>query len=245
VQREVSYFLEPEVDTYLRLRRRLILSESEVHQIFELTRGHPLCVGLAGDLLSGLADAGGGTPLNFDAVTRDLSEAMISEFLTERILERETSATARALMVAAITRTFDAGTLEYIGEIAKSQSMLDKISRYSFVIPAIHRGYPLHDIIRRLLLLKWRRDNYVGFLEANSRAASYYERLIGSRAESHDVSSAALNRLYHLLIVDENRGMALFQEMFELAESRQQREYCDAMTQELAVYSQYVREILA
>jgi AAA ATPase domain len=244
VQNEVSYFVEPEVDIYLRLRRGLAMSEPEVHRIFELTRGHPLCVGLAGDLLARLADTSGGTPLDLEIVARNLGEAMVSELLMERILERETPTIARALMIAAITRSFDAGTLEYIGAIPESQAMLDKISRYSFVVSAVGRGYRLHEIVRRLLLLKWRRDNYTGFLEANSSAASYYEQLIGTRAESDDASSATLNRLYHLLIVDENRGMTLFREMFELAESRQQREYCDAMTQELTEYSQYVREIL-
>jgi hypothetical protein len=68
VQNEVSYFVEPEVDTYLRLRRGLALSDPEVHRIFELTRGHPLCVGLARDLLSRLTDVGGGTPPDLDLV---------------------------------------------------------------------------------------------------------------------------------------------------------------------------------
>lgn len=235
-QIELSCFSEQEVIGYLLDNRRLgFLAQDVTETIWQLTKGLPLCVGLAGDLLADRQKESADALQSIDILEQELNERLVSSFLMERILERVDSEIQSAIMYAAITRWFDGGILDEVSGLIDVQRVIDRLRKYSFTRIHPFRGYTFHDIIRELLLVKWYRDNYDEFLELNIRALKYFERQAASGLLENR-GRFTLERLYHQLIVDEDKGIRLFEQQFKQAESLHQLDYCQALLAEVEKY---------
>lgn len=235
-QVELGYFGEQEVIMYLLDNRKLgFLSSDVTETVWQLTRGLPLCVGLAGDLLEDSQEESADALHSTDILEQELNERLVSSFLMERILQRVDFETQRAILYAAITRWFDGGILDEVADLRDAQQIIDRLRKYSFTRIHPFRGYAFHDIIRELLLVKWYRDNYSEFLKLNSRALKYFERQAAT-GPLENRGRYTLERLYHQLIVDEDKGIRLFEQQFKQAESLHQLDYCQALLAEVEKY---------
>jgi hypothetical protein len=139
------------------LGRRGIRREVLVGQIVEATRGHPLALSLAADMVQRLG-------------VRDLAVAP-EWLLALRALVRELLRDIRdpklkdLLEAAAIVREFDEQILSAVAGEEAGREAFDQLCRLSVVRPASH-GLTLHDDIRRIVAedLRWRRpDRYQEF----------------------------------------------------------------------------------
>jgi GTPase SAR1 family protein len=228
-QSELSYFNYKEVKRYLLEKRCLNhIPEDVVNAVWQLTKGHPLCVGLSGDLLTERWEEGGEVLTDPEVLEQELGERMVSSFLMERILERMGVKLQTVVMCAAVPRWYDAGILKVVGKISDPQEVVDRLRKYSFVRLYSKRGYTFHEIVRELLIAKWYRDNADEFISINRRALKFFEGKMRS-GSPRDHGRYNLERLYHQLIVDENKGMKLFGQLFRDAESSQRLNYCQSL----------------
>jgi hypothetical protein len=232
-ERELTSFDQFEVEQYLN-SAGLGKPTSEVCElIYDFTRGHPLCVGLAVDLLAEYTLQGDKLDVTMlRAYKEDISSEIISGFLTQRILDRISSELSQLVMACSIPHWFDASIMRHLvidTELSYAQSIdyLEKIKAFSFVRPYFEgrRGYGFHEVVRQFLLIKWRRDDLVMFRTLNKRALQYFEHeleLAGDKVRSE----LLVEKVYHLLAVDENAGMALFSELFEQFDTMFKKDIC-------------------
>lgn len=167
----VSKFLEQylvgdlsEADSMEYLLQRRSLTPELAQEIYEPTRGYPLALGIAADLVQ---EAGVTVPADLAALRARTSKyALFSQewreelnnWLLERLLEQLTLNRRESLKsivrVAAIPRWFNEDLLLHLTDSYDLQDQFDQLIRYSFVEPYEVMGqrvYRLHALTRKLL----------------------------------------------------------------------------------------------
>lgn len=217
--------------------------------MYELTKGHPLCVGVSTNKISGHAVKEREELLNemlakrgpsFDVKT--VSRLSIEKIIEQLRKEREQDI-ASAIRYCPVPRWFDVSIIQVLLEKNKyeGQRILDKLVKYAFVRPRPLGGYVYHEIARDILIAKWLQDDVIGYRELNGKPAKFYEeRLEGARGE--EWQRLALERLYHELIVDEDEGMKLFMGLFEEADQLYRLDFCESLLDEVKKASLKKRE---
>jgi hypothetical protein len=152
------------------LRRRGIGDVRLVDQIQHATRGHPLALSLAADLVQ-------------QTGVRDLAQApewrRTVRWLIERLLQDIPEPVRVLLEASAVVRHFDEATLAAIAGHDDIGAAFDRVCGLSIVRSAEH-GLRLHDDVRQILLedLRWRHPER--FRELRLRALEYYANRVRS-----------------------------------------------------------------
>ncbi|MBX7228941.1 MAG: tetratricopeptide repeat protein [Burkholderiaceae bacterium] len=213
-QHEVKSFSISDASVYCQRRLSTPKSLLLIDSIYKFTKGHPQCLSLACDLINEVERQGGEVnEEDFQAQRRLLDEKLISEFLMNSILSRLSKEVYDAILCCAVPHYFDAETIRTIisnGDLG--HSLLDQIKRYSFVYPSTEAGWRYHEVIRMLLIAKWKRDDPSGLVAIHRKALSLVERRLA--APGHPLKrELMLERLYHLGNVDEEAALLLFHEL--------------------------------
>lgn len=237
---ELRYFTVNEVED--RLQADPITSGSDrqlASIVHSFTEGHPLAVGLAATLLREAARRGESLSITLFESERDkLEDKLIAELLAERILERLDTRMARLVRCCAIPRWFDAGIVRVlVGASEDSESLFGRLIGFgAFVQPHSPIGYEYHDIVRRLLLRQWRRDDSEKCLELHQTMLSYLE----TRRPDTSVGLAdilALDAVYHAFNVNEALGMSTFRRHYRQGLDSYRLDLCEALLRELRTAS--------
>ena len=154
---------EPDAREYLQ--RRAIVDEHLSTQIWSFTRGHPLALCLATDLVLrlGLREFAA-TPERY-LVLKTLSQQILAEVENRQFRE--------LLEAASMVRQFDEAMLAALIGKEDLSDAFEQLCRLSIVRPTSH-GLAVHDVVRRALTneLRWRNpDRYA---ELRSRALEFY-----------------------------------------------------------------------
>jgi tetratricopeptide (TPR) repeat protein len=228
---ELKPFKFRETTTYISKRKigrgDLALRRS----IYKLTQGHPQCVSLACDLIEDAKSYGEKiTSTVFDNYRSEFDERLVSEFLMEAILSRLPQTLTDAVRLCAIPHYFEAETIRTMLTIENgSQGILDQIKRYSFVYPVPRRGYLYHEVIRRLLITKWRHDDNSGWRLIHQKLLGLIEQRLQSREYEEEHKDLQVEKLYHQAHVDEEEALILFCYLFNEADKALLISYCEKL----------------
>jgi energy-coupling factor transporter ATP-binding protein EcfA2 len=175
------------------LHRRGLQDTRVVEQVVAATRGHPLALCLAANLV-----------LQLDV--RDFESApewrLIIRSLVDRLVNGVQDPVLRELLEAsAVVRQFDEGTLEAVSGRQGVGQAFDQLCRLSAVQPSDH-GLMLHDDVRCILAddLRWRQPER--YNELRLRALAYYRGRMAAvePAESEWLVAERLHLWEHGLI---------------------------------------------
>ena len=92
------------------------------------------------------------------------------------------------------------------------RDVYNELLRFPFVRRA--EGPALHDAVREIMDEKLRVQDFERHCELHERTAAYFEKRL-EKATGKDAERLELERLYHRVRADEERGIRLFQEMAE------------------------------
>jgi energy-coupling factor transporter ATP-binding protein EcfA2 len=175
------------------LARRGITDFGLVEQIVASTRGQPLALSLAADLVGQFGQR------DFARGGRGFAAApewrLAVRGLVERLLRDVDDPQLRELLqAAAVVRQFDEETLAALTGREPTGAAFDRLCRLSFVKPTEH-GLTLHDDVRRLIAedLRWRRRALHNRLRR--RALAYYRERMQD-APARDRQWLLAERLY-------------------------------------------------
>jgi len=241
---ELKYFSVEEIKRRLAMEIGVdaeVVERELAAAVLEYTRGHPLGVGLAATLIAESVKRGEQVSKEmFPALKGEFEERMRTELLMKRVWERLDKDVAEVVWLCAVPRWFDAGMIRALkGREDSSQALLDRITEYrSFVKPHSPRGYEYHEIVRQLLLDKWRRDDPDRYWELNEQAAEFYEaglekiERIGGRF-NEKWKRFTLERVYHRVQIGE---AASFTEEFEKSARWYEHDFCRVLIQDAENY---------
>ena len=117
------------------------------------------------------------------------------------------------LEAAAAVRWFDKTILRAVTGLADVNADYDELRRFPFVISS-KQGLRLHDSVREILDASLRVDYRERYRQLHESAVKYFEVQMTERA-AEERELYGLERLYHRICADEERGMKLFQETAE------------------------------
>jgi tetratricopeptide (TPR) repeat protein len=189
-----------------------------------------------------------------DRITPEMSEREIMGVILDEIMARAKPDVAEAIRFCAIPHWFNEEIIawlrnEGLNPSQRSREILNALTELTFVGPYHERGWAYHENVRDLLLRLWRDRDGDGFKELSGRAASYFEQKLGKGRVPLAGFSAAVRRvwdkvetlpddergayqrehMYHMLVVDQERGFKLFNELFEEAMNLHQLGECNLL----------------
>lgn len=218
---KLTHLTRAEVKRYLELELgKGNFEEHLVTAVYDLTsKGHPLFVGLACNLLRQARDEGMGVStdvLRERAV--EFNEKAVAELLMDRILKGAPSQTADAIRLCAIPRWFDGTVLREALGTVDSQPVIDLLTGYrSFILPHRPYGYEYHEIVRDLLLSKWRNEDRGKYMTINEKLADYYRGILEGATERADRERAALEVIYHSATSQPDQAISLYRKYMDEA----------------------------
>jgi len=166
-----------------------------------------------------------------DRITPEMSEEEVLGVILDEIMARAEPDVAEAIRFCAIPHWFNEEIIAWLrGEGVKpsqrSGEILATLTELTFVGPYHERGWAYHENVRDLLLRRWRERDGEEFQELSGRAAEYF----GQKAEAatgEECDEWERERMYHLLVADEERGFELFYSMFGWATKFHRLSTCD------------------
>jgi tetratricopeptide (TPR) repeat protein len=132
---------------------------------------------------------------------------------------------AKAIRFCAIPHWFDEDILDcLLGEehdpLEPTGAILAKLAKLAFVSPRHNHGYVYLKTVRDLLLPNWRENAelFQNFQEKSGKVADYYEDMLQVDGPSEEQRAEwEREKMYHLLVADEGRGIGLFINLLERA----------------------------
>ncbi len=179
-----------------------------------------------------------------DRITPDMSEEEVLGIILDEIMARAEPDVAEAIRFCAIPHWFNEEIIAWLrGEGLKpsqrSREILAALTELTFVGPYHERGWAYHENVRDLLLRRWREGDGRGFRELSGRAAGYFEQK-AEAATDEERDEGERERMYHLLVADEERGLGQLQSMFTRARDFYQLSTCALLLQLAAEQSDHL-----
>jgi len=139
--------------------------------------------------------------------------------LVDRLMEGVPSATIPALEAAAVVRWFDQPILRAVTDLADVREVYNELRRFPFVRTRAE-GLALHDAVREIMDENLRVQDSERHCELHERAAAYFEKRLQvadarQGATGEEAERLGLERLYHCVCANEEKGIRLFQETAE------------------------------
>lgn len=206
--------------------------------LYERTGGRPILVGLVTDVLNNQVR----TPEELVNIDQEKFEAS----LVMDINDFEEPAKWAIYAMAHVYHRFDAAFLEHLMQSPELKRRIPAGMRYSelaqsllalsFVRHAASDDFVLHDEMRRLVNQHcWLVQDEGGRTrsELSRQAIDYYNALIEHEADEEKYHSYIVEKLFHELFVDSERGFQSFERHFNRAIEFSQRAFARALLQEL------------
>jgi tetratricopeptide (TPR) repeat protein len=133
--------------------------------------------------------------------------------LVDRLMEGVPRAMVPALEAAAVVRWFDQPILRAVMVQEDVREVYNELRRFPFVRTRAE-GLALHDAVREIVDENLRVQDAERHRELHERAAAYFEKQL-KKATGEEAERLGLERLYHCIRADEEKGIQLFQEMAE------------------------------
>jgi len=156
-----------------------------------------------------------------ERITPEMSEEEVLGIILDEIMDRADPDVAEAIRFCAIPHWFNEEIIAWLrGEgrepSQRTREILAALTELTFVGPYHDRGYAYHENVRDLLLRRWRERDGEEFQELSERVAGYCEQK-AEVATGEERDEWERERVYHLLVADEEQGFELFQDMFDEA----------------------------
>ena len=220
--------------------QRLQANSRQAEELYTLTQGRPILVGLVTDVLNyrviTLENLLVAAPLNFE------------EYIVSKINELENPINWVILFMAHIYHRFNQEMLawlfdnvldvQHLVEDVDTQKLWEKVLELSFVRRAQEgENVTLHDEMRRLVnKYNWHAHEQQGGLyrqELSSSIIKYYDRIIKAETSSRARQNYTVEQLYHRLFVDWDEGFKFFERVFGRAINLRQNAYARSLLQEV------------
>jgi tetratricopeptide (TPR) repeat protein len=207
----------------------------EAEELYVLTKGRPILVGLVTDVL------------NYRIITLDklllTAPLNFEEYIVSKINELENPINWVILFMAHAYHRFNQDILfwlfeqQHLVEDINIDKLWKKVQNLSFVRRAQSgENITLHDEMRRLVnKYNWRVQEQGGLYrrELSSGMIKYYDQLIEAEPSSRARQTYTVEQLYHRLFVNWDTGFEFFQRTFSKAISRRQNAYARSLLQEV------------
>ena len=220
--------------------QRLQADSRQAEELYTLTQGRPILVGLVTDVLNyrviTLEKLLVAAPLNFEA------------YIVSKINELENPINWVILFMAHIYHRFNQEMLAWLFDNVldvqhlvadiDTQKLWEKVLDLSFVRRAqAGENVTLHDEMRRLVnKYNWHAHEQQGGLyrqELSSSIIEYYDHIIKAETSSRTRQNYTVEQLYHRLFVDWDEGFKFFEKVFGRAINLRQNAYARSLLQEV------------
>jgi hypothetical protein len=176
--------------------------EAFVQEVVEFARGLPLAAATAVELA-----------VSYRFEDFRAGDGDVATQLADKMLEGVPDELRPTLEAAALLRSFNADSLGALLGLDDAAPLYEKLRRLPFA-RGLRNGFAVHDVMREVIGNALKARSPERFRELSERAASYYERLLAAPS-GEDPERLQLERLYHLVRVDEARGLAEFRALAE------------------------------
>jgi tetratricopeptide (TPR) repeat protein len=203
-----------------------------------------------------------------ERITPEMSEEEVPGVILDEIMARAEPDVAEAVRFCAIPHWFKKEIIAWLrGEGLKpsqrSREILAALTGLAFVGPYHERGWAYHESVRELLLRRWREGDGEEFRELSGRAAGYFAHKLGEKEEKllarffaavrrvlgkvemlteDEREEYRRERMYHLLVADEEQGHGLFQSMFDEAIKFYRLSTCSLLLQLAGEFREHLSE---
>jgi tetratricopeptide (TPR) repeat protein len=205
--------------------------------VYQLTKGHPLSLFLTTDLIiRGNFDR---TNVQPDLLLIETEETLVMEFLTEKIIERETdSAVKEALLTASVLRIVNASAIMDLLNwgLSKAVETVSKLEKRSFLTKASDDGYwVFHGLLRELLLKNLiKKASMRGYKKFHRKAIAYYNALsCEDDLTQDDLLICIVEPFYHLQEVSTKEALEYFEYKFKPLLDRRERDVCRILVSQI------------
>lgn len=229
---ELGYFTEHDVRTYLQRSGFAQIDTEFIKALFNFTKGHPLCVSIAIDLIENMVSSG--EELSAEMFSgyeqREFEKELVAEFLIKGILKRVSDVSRRNIIErCAVTRWFNRETLRLIcGEDERIRESIDTLRQYSFV-RSHQYGLTYHEIIQHLLYHNLRREDKMEFRKFNEKALHYFMEKSKAAESDKERQDYLVEQVYHQVAINQGDGIPFFQKFFHVGNVLYDVAWCSAL----------------
>ncbi len=219
-----------ELDSYLQ---HLGMQDTTLRQaVYGMTRGHPLCVTFVAEVWQKSGQRAF-TSADLPSFRGQFSNRAVTEWVTERILDRMQPPYQELVKYGVLLRSFDLPLLRRVfPELLDAQdSTFQHLIHYSFIYPIHSPGsgrYAFHGLLRQVLAGHIRS-------QLSEQWRLYHERALQVWKEhTEQVAGNALpmpDYFYHLLAANEEQGAQEWEAAFYVAAMTDERDYAGRLLQ--------------
>lgn len=215
---KLSPFTPSEIVAFLNTHG--ITDERVAAEVFSSTQGLPL---LAAEAVPYVI---------IDDFDHEKFEPHARHVLIDRTFEEMEEHRVRELArLASIMRRFNLEALSKLSRSRNLQNLVDQLRACSFV-ESNGPWITISSQLRRSLVTEWRANSPGRFVALNKKALSYYDSFPSVLDEPTN-EFVILEKIYHLLCIDEQKGLEEARIHFNRAETLRQVEFCRAISEEL------------
>lgn len=213
------------VDRYLE---RKGMQDANLRQrVYEVTRGHALCVSIIGEFWENREEQT--QPLTLgdlpELQVEEFSEIALMRFTNERVLRQLKSPFKELTRYGVLLRSFDLPLLRAVFPELLTESdalaLFNQLVRYPYIESRGNYRYAFHELVRDALAEETRKEEPETLLAYHKRALDY----LAERAPHSP------DWYYHLLACDEQQGLAEWQQAIYEARRSGRREYVGTLLQ--------------
>jgi tetratricopeptide (TPR) repeat protein len=216
-----------ELDGYLQ---HLGMQDAALRQaVYGMTRGHPLCVTFVTEVWQ-KSGQHAFTSADLPTFQGQFSERAITEWVTERILDRMQPTYRDLVKYGVLLRSFDLPLLRAVfPELLDAQdAVFQQLIRYSFIYRLASGRYAFHGLLRQVLAGHIRSQLSEQWQLYHERALQFWDQ------QTEQVAGKDLPQpdyFYHLLAAREEQGIAEWEAAFYLASMTDERNYAGRLLQ--------------
>ena len=197
-----------EATDYLQLKG--ITEPALVDALIEFSQGLPLALALCTELTDGRLL----TAVDFSKADQRFT---VMKAVVDRIMRQVSDKELRnALQVCAVVRWLDEDVMEYLLEKKDVSELYERLGAFSFVTYG-RGGLSLDNTVRYYLTEEFRTRAPISHRGLHERAVKFYEKRV-TEASGEEWQKMVLEELYHLLNVNENKGIDLLMGLLDQSE---------------------------
>jgi tetratricopeptide (TPR) repeat protein len=218
----LDYFTYEETAEFL-LSRGGINNPSLQKNIFDITKGHPLLTDIISRVWTRETNRGQ-VSLPFPEIKGEFEEVARTEWVMNRVIERLDKTLGEIVRFGVILRSFNLDDLEGVFPHLLSDGVktYERLLSYPFILRINDERHTFHELIRRVQAGFLRRQAPRDWQLLHSRAFDYY---IGQIREKRNQKISTVNMIFHQLMLDEELGIASWQNEFNTALLNWDRSY--------------------
>lgn len=217
---ELERFTEDEAKEFFQ--KRDILNPLIIDYLIEFTDRLPLAMDICADMVQQIKD------VELIELNEKIHEYdVIGQIIRSFMRQVKDNDVREMIDTCAILRQFNVDILSSI--MGKDVTNIFKqVKKYSFVKRHGDGTFYLHDTVRDFILREIKASSWGKYIELNKLALQFYNE------NNFYGEAVVLERLYHSLCADENKGMELFAQRLEQLNKYQQYSMRDAVLKEIA-----------